>query len=269
MGFGWPTALTRRRRVATPAAVPASLPPGQRVYAIGDVHGEAGLLYDLLGQIAADAAERGPADTSIVLLGDVIDRGRRSAELLSGLARYAHDRFVVLKGNHEAALVQAWAGDTQALGFWLRYGGDATLLSFGVAPELILRGDLPELTDALHRHVDPALIEWLDRLPLTHRIGDYLFVHAGVRPGVPIEEQAEDDLLWIRDPFLGSEDDHGAVIVHGHSIDGEVRLHGNRIGVDTGAHEHGRLSALGLEGAEQWVLNAEVADGATGDVVAD
>jgi len=232
------------------------IPPGQRVYAIGDIHGRMDLFKDLLSLIEADSADRARAKTTLILLGDFIDRGPDSARLMKiGLHYQASRRFVVLRGNHEAALIDAIAGDFDAMDLWLAHGGDATLRSFGVRDEQIDPDDTAETIRLARRTIPGPLINWLARLPLTYRVGAYFFVHAGVRPGVPLHKQTETDLLWIRNEFTDCGDDHGAIIVHGHSVyeDG-VHFQPNRIGIDTGAWRTGRLSALGLEGEDCWAL---------------
>lgn len=237
---------------------PAALPDGQRVYAIGDIHGEAALFKQLLGHILVDAEARGSAETRIVILGDFIDRGESGAELLTTLATSSNEKVVILKGNHEASLVESYRGDLAALEFWLRFGGATTLLGMGATRAQVDADDLDGLLATLRATIDADLIAWLDALPTHWMSGDYYFTHAGIRPGVPLDEQAEDDLLWIRQPFLKSRRDHGKIVVHGHTVEpGVPRLGGNRIGLDTGAHEHGRLTALGLEGDRQWILQAQ------------
>lgn len=237
------------------AAEPPRLPPGMRVYAIGDVHGEAALLRDLLGQIATDAAARGPAETFMVFLGDVIDRGPDGAALLTSLAGPADDHLILLKGNHEAALVDACRGNEDALRFWLDYGGGATLAGFGVA--VADDEDLAVAGERVRAAVPEALVAWVDALPLGWTLGSYLFAHAGIRPGVPLDRQTEADLLWIREPFLSHRRAHEKVVVHGHTIEpGLPALGGVRIGIDTGANARGVLTALCLEGDRQWLLQA-------------
>ncbi len=193
----------------------------------------------------------------MILVGDIVNRGPDSAEVIRrcmALSRRT-DRFVVLKGNHETLMVESLRGDFTALGYWLRDGGDAALLSWGVAEELIAEGPSTELLRTARAAIPADVIGWLDRLPLHSRIGDYLFVHAGIRPGIPFAEQVAQDLLWIRQEFLGSDADHGCVVVHGHSIseDGIV-TRPNRIGIDTGAFRTGVLTALALEGDRRWSL---------------
>lgn len=239
-----------------PSQEVSSVPPGTRVYAIGDVHGEARLLLRLLQQIARDSALRGPADTMLVFLGDLIDRGTRAAELLRAFAGITDRQVVILKGNHEAALVNAYHGDEAALRFWLAVGGAETLAGFGVALAAA-EDDLDRIGAAMRDAVPATLVDWLDGLPTSWSLGDYFFAHAGIRPGVALERQIQHDLLWIREPFLSSRRRHEKVIVHGHTIEAGVpRLGGNRIGIDTGAFELGRLTALGLEEDRQWLLQA-------------
>lgn len=244
-----PRFVGRRRRAP-------ALPPGTRVYAIGDVHGEALLLSRLLARIEEDNAVRGPADTAIVLIGDVIDRGPFGAELATALSRLADPRFTVLKGNHEAALVAAWDGDEEAAIHWLRHGGGATLAGFLGGPSPSIDDDPTVIWTSIRRAIPLSVINWMRELPLTLTLGDYLFVHAGIRPGVALDRQHPADLLRIREPFLSSPRSHGRVIVHGHSkTDGTIDRRENRIGIDTGAYETGILTALGLEGEEQWQVS--------------
>jgi serine/threonine protein phosphatase 1 len=240
----------------------SAIPNGQRVYAIGDIHGRLDLLEIMIAAVRDDNERRGPAITSIIVLGDIIDRGPHSAQIVRRFQAYtqASHRFIVLRGNHEATMVQALCGDMHALKAWLRFGGDETLKSWGVKPEDIRHASLPALAAAANRRITRADMAWLSTRPLSHQVGDYLFVHAGVRPGTPLAEQDPQDLLWITREFTESAAPHGAVIVHGHTIeeDGPV-LRDNRIGLDTGAYRSGRLTALGLEGADRWILTAQLA----------
>lgn len=234
----------------------AVLPPGERVYAVGDVHGRVDLFERLVGQIREDNAGRERARVRLILLGDLVDRGPQSAELVRRCMAFAArtDRFVVLKGNHEAMMAQAIGGDQLALSYWLRAGGDAALSSWGVPDDLVAGGPSLELLRAARGQVPEAVLHWVRGLPLTHQVGGYLFVHAGVRPDVALAEQTEEDLLWIRREFLESGVDHGLVVVHGHSVTDRVSERPNRIGIDTGAYRTGRLTALGLEGDRRWTL---------------
>lgn len=253
-----------RRKAPAPTA-PARIPEGKRVYAIGDVHGMLDPLRLLMDAIEADDRARGPADTHVVMLGDLIDRGPASAQVIDYLLDERPDfaTFHFVMGNHEEAMVKSLAegADPREVG-WLSYGGWETLDSYAV-PEAAsaLRGSL--LSDELRRHIPERHIAFLQGMPSIVRIGDYAFVHAGVRPGVPIEEQRSHDLRWIRRDFLDSEEAFGAVIVHGHTITQEPELKHNRIGIDTGAYMHGTLTAVGLQGAERWILASR--DGAIAD----
>jgi serine/threonine protein phosphatase 1 len=234
----------------------ARIPDDRRVYAIGDVHGEARLLGRLLRKIAADQAEREPKSITIIFVGDLIDRGPRSDVILQSMIRADDPGVIVLKGNHEQALVDAYRGDDQALESWLCFGGEATLNSFGIEVDLDAWDDFAVLREQMRARIGDVLIDWLDRRPVHCCIGDYFFVHAGIRPGVPLDRQTEEDMLWIREPFIASRREHAKVIVHGHTIErGPVELGGNRINLDTGAHRFGHLSALGLEGDEQWLVD--------------
>lgn len=233
------------------------IPTGRRVYAIGDVHGRLDLLHDLLRRIADDHKARGgEVACEIILLGDLIDRGPDSAGVVE-LARAWVDpmmTLVTLKGNHEASLQAVLEGETRWLLSWLSYGGQACLESYGLDPAVLMSGELEMIISAARKAVPASHQSFIASLPLMARRGDYAFVHAGVKPGVPLEAQVEADLIWIRDEFLDSPVDHGAVIVHGHTIRPEIELRPNRIGIDTGAYRSGKLSAVGLEGSDYWLL---------------
>lgn len=228
---------------------------GERVYAIGDIHGRLDLLEQLIGLIRQDNAGRPPASVRMVCVGDIIDRGPESAEIVRRCMDFSRrtDRFVVLKGNHEAMLVDGLGGNFLALSLWLRSGGGPALTSWGVADDLVARGPSRELVKAALASISAETLDWLAALPLLCRSGDYLFVHAGIRPGVPIDRQTAEDLMWIRDDFLRSDADHdGLVVVHGHSIsETGVVSKPNRIGIDTGAYRTNILTAVMLDGDER------------------
>jgi serine/threonine protein phosphatase 1 len=222
---------------------PGWLPDGERVYAIGDVHGCAGQLVEMHRLIIRDLAARPTVAPTVLHLGDYIDRGPDSAGVLTALLECglrARARLVLLGGNHEAMLLAAVRGsDRSAAEMWLDNGGEASLESWGIAHDVAQR----EWAECIPR----AHLDLVRSLSLTYRQGGYLFVHAGVRPGVPIERQTTDDLLWIREPFLSSQADFGSVVVHGHTPRPRPELRPNRICVDTGAVFGGPLTAAVLE----------------------
>lgn len=243
--------------------------PIKRVYAIGDVHGRLDLFQELMAIVEHDHAQRNPVATQIILLGDIIDRGPDSAEMVRGCMKLTalSDRFMVLKGNHEEMMVEALTGNMEAYAAWLRFGGRETLLSWGVAEEALDGPATSETLQSAAKAVGGEAIAWLSKLRLYHQHEDYLFVHAGIRPGVPLRRQRANDLLWIKEEFLDSDVSHGLTVVHGHSIaeDGPV-LRANRIGIDTGAYRSERLTALGIEGTSTWTLSTiGEAEGGTED----
>ncbi len=238
---------------------PPAVPEGERIYVVGDIHGRADLLRRLLNAIGRDSATRPPARGRMIVLGDFIDRGGESAAAARLLMRMdlQLNAVTVLKGNHEATLLDVLNGDFEALDFWLAHGGRASLASWNVPEELTEPCRERELVAVLRDRIGAEMIGWLAGLP-THVIrGDYLFVHAGIRPGIPVGRQKPHDLLWIREPFLQHDGQHEFVVVHGHTIveDGP-RHYGNRIAVDTGAYLTGQLGALGLQGYDHWTVRS-------------
>ncbi len=232
-------------------------PAGKRLYAIGDIHGCRRQLEALLQQIREDAAPDatwdGGRENVLITLGDHVDRGPGSREVLEILSGSPLPGFtcVHLRGNHDA-MMRDFLKDPAAGRLWLMNGGDATCRSYLQDP-----ADSPhELSVALRRALPPRHRSFLESLALSHVEGDYLFVHAGLRPGVPLAEQDPEDLIWIRDPFLLSTLDHGRFVVHGHSPTGAPDRQPNRIGIDTGACYGGDLTCLVLEGEEQRFLRA-------------
>lgn len=234
-----------------------------RIYAIGDVHGCFPLLVSLLQMIERDQRARAPLETHVVLLGDYIDRGPQSrdvCELLQAMEGSAY--FHCLKGNHEETMLQVLKGNRMALRFWLKYGGEETLLSWGVDQGLIERaygseGNQWQLIEAFQAAVSPTIVKWMTALPSLHRHGDYLFAHAGIRPRFRLDEQTDEDLLWIREPFLSSKARHPWRVVHGHSQSETAQILHNRIGIDTGAYRSGMLTAIGIEDDEAWPIEAK------------
>ncbi|MFZ5790213.1 MAG: metallophosphoesterase family protein [Pseudomonadota bacterium] len=231
---------------------PARLPPGRRIYAIGDIHGRADLLRRLQGLIEADL-EAGPArDPLLILLGDYVDRGPDSAGVLDLLLAPAPARMarLALMGNHEELMLRFLA-DAATLPVWFVNGGDATLASYGIDP---YEGVPDRLRDRLDRALPASHRALLEGLALCHDEGGYFFVHAGIKPGLPLDRQRREDMLWIRGEFLHSKADHGRVVVHGHSIVRRPDIRPNRIGIDTGAFASGHLTCLVLEGEERRFL---------------
>lgn len=234
------------------------VPGGKRVYAIGDIHAQCELLLNLVRAIEVDNQERGAATLQLVFLGDYIDRGANSAQLLRILAEAARmDNIVFLKGNHEQLLLDVYGGVIDAAMIWPKIGGTATLSSFGVSLDKLDASDPIDVIEATQKFVPQHVIDWIASLPVSYQIGDYYFVHAGIRPGTPLGEQVERDQLWIREEFTTSNRFHGAMIVHGHTVTASGPVFAdNRIGIDTGAYKSGRLTALGLEGEERWIIQA-------------
>jgi serine/threonine protein phosphatase 1 len=238
-----------------------SVPQGQLIYAIGDIHGRADLLTLLLDKIIADAAQSKDAKRrTIVFLGDYIDRGHDSRRVIDMLLGELPQGFDVhfLKGNHEAIMLD-FLEDPSYLGQWLANGADATFGSYGMdVAELIRKGATPEAwRRAFLASLPETHREFFETLELAVAFGDYLFVHAGVRPGVPLEAQDPEDLVWIRAPFLQSNRDFGKIVVHGHTPGREPVIRPNRIGIDTGAVFTDRLTALKLEGGSRKLLQAD------------
>jgi len=236
---------------------------GHRAYVVGDVHGRLDLLEALLGKIHRDTERRGPRDTVLVFVGDLIDRGPSSAQVVERLRTYHHPsvRPVFLLGNHEEVLLRILDGDASLIPSWLRFGGAECFTSYGGDPPLLAQSPDDQAIAMVRRVVPEAHVEFISDFIDTFRFGDYLFVHAGIRPGIALEEQRQSDLRWIREPFLFDDTDHGVVVVHGHTIAPEVQEKANRIGIDTGAYATGVLTALGIEGTERWFIDTRVPAG--------
>lgn len=244
------------RKGAVQSQPAGSVPSGTRVYAVGDIHGRLDLLDDLLCQMEADNASRGPAYTIVIFLGDLIDRGPDSAQVVQRLLELGAETSKVrfLLGNHEEVFLKAMAGDSGALPFFLRIGGKQTVLSYGVSVQQYNECDYPELLALLQEHVPQTHLDFLLSFEDVVVIGDYAFVHAGVKPGVPLDAQKPETLRWIREEFLNSAESFEKVVIHGHTISDQVEQGPWRIGIDTGAYASGRLTAMGFEGADRWIL---------------
>ena len=232
-------------------------PHGYRAYAVGDVHGRLDLLERLLELIDSDLSDRPKRKTLLIFLGDLIDRGPESRGVIERLRTFHHDRLspYFLAGNHEEILLRVVSGERGLLKDWMTFGGAECLGSYGLDPVEIGTLKEEEALASIKRAIPDQHVRFIADFADTLRFGDYLFVHAGIRPGVDLPQQSQADLRWIRSPFLEDEGDHGFVVVHGHSISEEVELRRNRIGIDTGAYHTGTLTALGLEGMCKWTLD--------------
>lgn len=226
------------------------IPEGRRVYAVGDIHGRADLLEKMHEIIAADAKAHSHKDLLMVYLGDYLDRGPYVREtidlLLTGRPRGFES--VHLMGNHEQILLN-FLKKPDILSMWLGVGGLSTLMSYGLKPpgSGFTAENAHDLCDELQEKMPREHLDFITNLRPSHQVGDCMFVHAGIRPHVAMEEQNPEDFYWIRDEFLNSEFDHGKLIIHGHTISENIQQHSNRIGVDTGAYATGILSCAVLE----------------------
>ncbi len=236
--------LLKRR----PKKQPARLPEGVRIYAIGDVHGRADLLDRLLSRIDAHRTAHPIARPVCLLIGDYIDRGPGSREVLDLLINCANGReLIFLRGNHEI-LIERFLKEPATLRDWSKIGGLETLMSYGLKPSLNPDTEMQkELADALNAVLPESHRRFLASLSSSFTCGGFFFVHAGVRPGIPLARQGEDDLFWIRDEFLLHEESFEKVVVHGHTPVREIDIRPNRINIVTGAYATGRLSCLVME----------------------
>ncbi len=237
------------------------MPDGERVYAVGDVHGRLDLFDALIDAIERDDAALAPARTTVVLLGDLVDRGADSAGVVARAREWQRQRAVrILAGNHEEMFLRSF-DEIETLRAFLRHGGRETVLSYGIDHETFLQAELEEVQQMMREAVPQEDIDFLRSFEDAIEIGEYLFVHAGIRPGTPIIEQRTEELRWIREPFLSHSEPHQHVVVHGHTICDDPQDRGNRIGIDTGAFRSGRLTALALEGTSRRYLQAIEQDG--------
>lgn len=246
----------RKSKAATQVCSGFAIPEGQRVYAIGDIHGRDDLFAQLIEQIRADIAARPIQNVTLVLLGDLVDRGPQSAEVVER-AIGLRDEFIdtrLLIGNHEECFLAALTGDVRRLRYFMRIGGDATVASYWKGDKDLTEASFEDVAEQLPRLVPGRHIEFLQSGEDIIEIGDYLFVHAGIRPGVPISRQSPTDLRWIREDFLSDDRDHGVMVVHGHTIRDDVDEWPNRIGIDTGAYKSNILTAIVLDGVERSYL---------------
>ena len=235
-----------------------AVPEGIRIYAVGDVHGRSDLLGRLLAAIDADCKQRPVPRPITVFVGDYIDRGPNSRNVIDILLRWRQSHEAIfLRGNHETFLPR-FLSDPRSLDEWRQYGGLETLLSYGLKPSINPdRDERTMLATKFAETLPREHLDFLQALELTFSCGDFLFVHAGVRPGVPLHEQAEDDLLWIRDDFLSWEKPFERIVVHGHTPVSKPDLRPNRINIDTGAYATGRLTCIVIENTAVTQLAAD------------
>lgn len=234
---------------------------GRLIYAVGDIHGYTSILRELIRELTDDLARSAPGERALlVFLGDYVDRGpdsRGAIELVLALEADGPFEVVALKGNHEDALLRVLTDEAFGPN-WIRNWGQKTLLSYGV--EVPAPGHEAAETARIQAELAAALPprhrDFLRRCVMSLTVGDYLFVHAGVRPGVPLDQQTHRDLMWIRHDFLESEQDFGKVVVHGHTPSDRPELMANRIGIDTGVYYSGVLTAVRLEGTDQRIIQA-------------
>jgi serine/threonine protein phosphatase 1 len=232
------------------------LPEGVRIYAIGDIHGRADLLDQILQQVDADMVSNPARHCIEVYLGDYIDRGPDSQKVIDRLmVRQRTHRTVFLKGNHETFLIN-FVTNPAILEDWQRLGGLETLMSYGIAPSLNANeATRARFAVALDRALPESHRQFLRGLKLSFVCGDFFFVHAGIRPGIALERQIEEDLLWIRHDFLLCEEDFGKFVVHGHTPVLHPDLRSNRINIDTGAYATGQLTCLMLEEDKMYLFS--------------
>jgi serine/threonine protein phosphatase 1 len=232
------------------STAPGHLPAGRRIYAIGDIHGCLDRLVAMHWRIAADLAARPVRESVLIHIGDYIDRGPDSAGvvwLLAGQVAPQVTRRIDLMGNHELMLLDTLvSGSREAADVWMHNGGQATMASYGMPPTEA-PAHMGLQIQEWRRAVPQAHLDWIGKLDLTHQEGDYLFVHAGIRPGRPLKQQSRNDVLWIREPFLSDRTPRDMVVVHGHTPAQEPEVFANRIGIDTGAVLGGKLTCVVLE----------------------
>lgn len=231
------------------------LPDGICIYAVSDIHGCERQLRDVFAAIDHHLSRTRPKRAIHVFLGDYIDRGPASRQVIDLLIeRGERYESVFLKGNHEAMLFQLLR-DRSTFAGWKGYGGLQTLISYGLAPSANPGvEEQRELIGALARRISHPHRRFFNKLRSSYSCGDFFFAHAGVRPGVPLQRQREKDLLWIRDEFLQSEGDFGKFIVHGHTPVIKPEIRPNRINIDTGAYATGNLTLLTIHNERMFAV---------------
>lgn len=241
----------------TEAIRTAHLRPGMRIYCMGDIHGRADLLAQMQKHIADDLERRPNRENLIVYLGDYIDRGPQSAQVLDLLAKPAPAPHFALRGNHETMMLD-FLSDARRLDMWRRLGGMETLVSYGIDVKDVAMGlGYEETRQTLLSRLPERHLNLLKNMRLSLEVDDYFFCHAGVRPGIALEAQSEEDLTTIRHDFLASNENFGKIIIHGHTPVAEPEIRDNRINIDTGAFASGRLTCLVIEPTGFFFLQEE------------
>lgn len=239
-----------------------AVPPGQRVYAVGDIHGRLDLFDAMIAAIERDDAGSSPAATTVVLLGDLVDRGPDSAAVLARASEWQRRRSVrILCGNHEEMFLASF-DNREVLRHFLQFGGRETLASYGIEAQPRKKQEFDELQALMRQRVPEEDLAFMRSFENFVEIGGYAFVHAGILPEIGLDKQSQEDLRWIREPFLSFAEPHSHVVVHGHTVNQEVELRDNRIGIDTGAFSSGCLTALVLEGTGRRLIQTRVRKGA-------
>ena len=238
-----------------------SVPEGERIYVIGDIHGRLDLFSELALAIEQDDIDSTPADSTVILLGDLVDRGLDSRGVLATAREWQQRRTLrIIVGNHEQMFVDSF-DDLDVLRHFLRHGGRETVVSYGVDRKRYDRATLEEVQEMMRAAVPQEDIDFIRTFEEFVTAGDYLFVHAGILPGLPLEEQRRHDMIWIRDGFTKFEGDLGHIVVHGHTIYEDIDERPNRIGIDTGAYRSGRLTCMVLEGESRRYIQTVATDG--------
>ncbi|GAA0306483.1 metallophosphoesterase family protein [Sphingomonas oligophenolica] len=253
--------FTRRSRAARAAPRDWHGPAGARAYAIGDVHGRLDLLDEMLNVIKWDRRQTGPARDYLILLGDVIDRGPDSRGVIERLMALSGDvRPVFLMGNHEEMMLRVLGDEPEAVHQWLTYGGYEFAQSYGVEVGKLAALSPIDAAASIRAKVPASHLAFIEGFADSFTFGDYLFVHAGLRPGRTLAEQDTHDLRWIREEFIDDDSDHGCMVVHGHTISAQPEQMENRIGIDTGAYRTGILTALRIEGDQRRLISVSERD---------
>lgn len=238
-----------------------SVPDGERYYVIGDIHGRCDLFDELILAIEEDDRNAGDADSTVILLGDLVDRGPESARVIETARQWGKRRKVrYIAGNHEEMFLESFE-DKEMLRHFLKHGGKETVLSYGIKKKRYNELTMKELQAELHELVPKKHRKFLAAMEDIVVAGDYVFVHAGINPKHSIEEQKPSDLRWIRDRFLKHREPFSHVVVHGHTIFEDIEYTDYRIGIDTGAFRTGNLTALVLEGDQRRIIQAQEVDG--------